>query len=236
MWNEKFTYTLLLVGSIIFPLLFSFEKKICFIQFRKPIFWAILIPGVFFIIWDVLFTKLGFWSFNSAFTFEPRFLELPIEEWLFFVVIPYCSLFVYEVLKFYMPNLDFNKPLKLFLWTVSISLLVIGILEFGAWYTFICLGTTAIVLFAILIEKSMDAKLTHFVIAFLISCLPMFVVNGVLTALPVVEYNQQYFSGLRIGTIPVEDFCYFLLLFSMNVFVYEKAKKLLKQPKLKQQP
>lgn len=225
MWNDKFTYTLLLVGSIIFPLLFSFEKNIRFIQFRKSIFRAILIPGVFFIVWDVLFTKLGYWSFNSAFTFEPRFLGLPIEEWFFFVVIPYCSLFVYEVLRFYMPKLDFNKSLKLLLWVISILLFVAGIFKFGVWYTFICFGTTSIFLFVVLLEKSMDTKLTHFVIAFLISCLPMFVVNGILTALPVVEYNQQYFSGLRIGTIPIEDFCYFLLLFSMNVFVYEKTKK-----------
>lgn len=225
MWNDKFTYTLLLVGSVIFPLLFSFEKNIRFIQFRKPIFWAILIPGVFFIIWDVLFTKLGYWSFNPVFTLEPRLLELPIEEWFFFVVIPYCSLFVYEVLKFYFPTIRQYNYLKSFLYIISILLFIAGISQIDIWYTFICLSTTAIVLFAILLEKSMDTKLTHVVIAFLISCLPMFVVNGILTALPVVEYNQQYFSGLRIGTIPAEDFSYFLLLFLMNVFVYEKAKK-----------
>ncbi len=224
MWNDNYTYAALLFGSILFPFVFSFEKNIRFIQYLKPISLAILLPGAFFIVWDVAFTKLGFWSFNPEFTFDFRVFGLPIEEWLFFVVIPFCSLFVYEVIKFYLPNINFNKPVKLFLWAVSVVLLVTGILEFGIWYTFICLTTTALFLMVVLNQKSLHQHFTHFLLAFLIACIPMFVVNGVLTAMPVVEYNTQYFSNFRIGTIPAEDFSYFLLLFSMNFLVYEKVK------------
>jgi lycopene cyclase domain-containing protein len=55
----------------------------------------------------------------------------------------------------------------------------------------------------------------------------MFIVNGLLTALPVVEYNGNVFSNIRLFDIPIEDFSYFLLLMLMNVFVYEKSKKLI---------
>jgi lycopene cyclase domain-containing protein len=55
----------------------------------------------------------------------------------------------------------------------------------------------------------------------------MFIVNGLLTALPVVEYNGTVFSNIRLFDIPIEDFSYFLLLMLMNVFVYEKSKQLM---------
>jgi len=53
----------------------------------------------------------------------------------------------------------------------------------------------------------------------------MFIVNGVLTAMPVVEYNPLENSGIRIYTIPFEDFFYFLLLFGMNVMIFEWLQK-----------
>jgi len=224
MWNENLTYSALLFGSLVFPFIFSFEKNIRFIQYIKPILLAILLPGAFFIVWDVAFTKLGFWSFNPQFTFDVRVLGLPIEEWLFFVVIPYCSLFIYEVLKFYLPKLAFQKQVMQFLLLVAVILLITGVLEFGIWYTFICLATTAVFLFILLNQKYLYSNLSHFLLAFLVACIPMFIVNGVLTAMPVVEYNSAYFSNVRIGTIPAEDFSYFLLLFSMNFLVYEKLK------------
>lgn len=225
MLNDNYIYTALLIGSIFFPLILSFDKNVYFVQFWKQLLWAILIPGAFFIVWDVVFTNLGYWSFNPDYTFDVRILGLPIEEWMFFVVIPYCSLFIYEVLRFYLPKLEFNKSIKSFLYLVSVILLLVGALEFGTWYTFISLTATSIFLVVMLSQKSLYSYLTHFFLAFLIACIPMFVVNGVLTAMPVVEYNPQYFSNFRIGTIPAEDFSYFLLLFSMNFFVFEKAKR-----------
>jgi ligand-binding SRPBCC domain-containing protein len=55
---------------------------------------------------------------------------------------------------------------------------------------------------------------------------PFLIVNGILTgsflADPVVWYNNQENLALRIFTIPIEDFVYGLLLFLMNVTIYEK--------------
>jgi hypothetical protein len=46
-------------------------------------------------------------------------------------------------------------------------------------------------------------------------------VNGVLTALPVVIYNDLENIHTRLFTIPVEDTLYFMTLFLMNVSLYE---------------
>jgi lycopene cyclase domain-containing protein len=59
----------------------------------------------------------------------------------------------------------------------------------------------------------------------------MFVVNGFLTAKPVVYYHPDSFSGIRMGTIPVEDFFYnaAMLILCMLFYVwFQKFKK--KQP------
>ena len=80
-------------GSVFFPFVFSFERNVGYYKQWKALGIAIVIPGLFFIVWDALFTKLGFWSFNDQFILGPRLLGLPLEEWLFFVVIPFCSVF-----------------------------------------------------------------------------------------------------------------------------------------------
>ncbi len=224
MWNEKLTYLTLLTGSILFPLIFSFEKNVHFVQYRKELMISILVSGLFFIVWDVLFTYLGFWSFNSRYVLGPHLLGLPFEEWLFFVVIPYCSLFIYEVAGFYLKNFSFNSILKIILNLTALAFLIVAFIGFGKWYTFITLLFNAFLLAYFVNNKITKAHLSQFVISFLVACVPMLVVNGVLTSLPVVEYNSLYFSNVRIADIPVEDFSYFLLLMTANVLVYERVK------------
>lgn len=224
MWNEKLTYLTLLAGSILFPLIFSFEKNIHFIQYRKNLMISILVPGLFFIAWDVLFTHLGFWSFNSRYVLGPRFLGLPVEEWLFFVVIPYCSLFIYVVVGFYLKQVNSGSTLRIIMNILVLTFFILAIFSYGKWYTFINLLFNALFLIYFVNNRFSGVYLSHFSISFIIACVPMFIVNGVLTSLPVVEYNSMYFSNIRIAAIPVEDFSYFLLLMSANVYVYEKSK------------
>jgi lycopene cyclase domain-containing protein len=54
---------------------------------------------------------------------------------------------------------------------------------------------------------------------------PFLIINTVLTALPVVEYNSKAIWGLRVGTIPLEDFFYNYAMLSFYLLVYRIAKK-----------
>jgi lycopene cyclase domain-containing protein len=53
-----------------------------------------------------------------------------------------------------------------------------------------------------------------------ICCIPFLIVNFVLTALPVVQYNPQAIWGSRFVTIPFEDFFYNFSMLSFYLFFY----------------
>ncbi len=56
-----------------------------------------LVPVVVvFTTWDVLAIRAGHWSYDPRQTTGVRLGDVPIEELLFFVVIPTCSVLAYE--------------------------------------------------------------------------------------------------------------------------------------------
>ncbi|TAE52960.1 MAG: lycopene cyclase domain-containing protein, partial [Bacteroidetes bacterium] len=65
----------------------------------------------------------------------------------------------------------------------------------------------------------------RFFLAWMVCLIPFFIVNGVLTSLPVVWYNNAQNLGIRLGTIPIEDSMYLMLMLSLIMLVYEPLKK-----------
>ncbi len=222
---QKYTYISILLISIIGPLIMSFESKIQFVKQWIYLIPAILVPGSFFIIWDAIFTHYGIWSFNNNFVIGHYAWGLPLEEWLFFAVIPFCSLFVYQVVNYYIHFSKFEQKARIFLIILAIVFLVLALINYKLYYTFVTLLLNSIFIFVILCQNRLKGKFTNFIIAYLICSIPMLIVNGILTSYPVVEYNPLHFSNLRLGTIPIEDFGYFLLLFQMNFWVFEFFKQ-----------
>ncbi len=48
--------------------------------------------------------------------------------------------------------------------------------------------------------------------------------NGYLTAVPIVLYHKPYYLGIRVGSIPVEDFFYMLAIVLLVLSLWEKLK------------
>jgi len=222
---QESTYLLLMVASVVFPVLFSFEKQIHFVSRWKFLPVAIGIPAALFIIWDIWFTRTGVWSFSDDYTLGFKLLGLPFEEWLFFIIVPFCSLFIYENVKFFLKKFSYQDRIVKTLWSVAAFFFLIAILGRDLQYTFWNFIFNAVFLTFILFNGWFRKHITHFFVTFLIGTIPMLIVNGILTSFPVVMYNPEEFSSIRLFTIPVEDFIYYFLLLAMNVFLYELQQR-----------
>jgi len=220
---QNFTYALLLAGSVLAPFALSFDKKVAFYRRWKALFPATLITAAVFIVWDIYFTKHNVWWFNKDFVTGLFIAGLPIEEWLFFIIIPYCCIFIYEVSRAYL-----KREWKTFIIPVNIILffvfLLITILNIDRTYTAVNFGMAAFIIGLQFFLKTHKTYLFHFYIAYLLSIIPFFLVNGVLTSMPVVGYNNEENLAIRIYTIPVEDFAYLVNLLLMNLNLYEFFK------------
>jgi lycopene cyclase domain-containing protein len=224
--NPHYTYLLILAGSILGPLALSFDKKVAFYKKWKHLFKAMMLPAVFYILWDMLFTKQGVWSFNENYITGLKLYNLPIEEVLFFFVVPYCCVFIYECVRCYFPSLQNHSTSLLILKLIGIILLVLAIFNHEFAYPFYTFFFNGLFIFAILVtqKNKLTFNVTAFLIAYLIILIPFLIVNGLLTAIPVVLYNDNENLGIRLYTIPIEDVFYGMLLIMMNIVGYEQSK------------
>jgi lycopene cyclase domain-containing protein len=224
---RNFTYAFLLAGSVIFPFILSFDRKVAFYKNWKYLFPATLITAAVFISWDIIFTRNNVWWFNEDYVTGIFIAHLPVEEWLFFFIIPYCCMFIYEVLRAYFPKekKQFILPLNILLFSLF---LCITILYIDRIYTAVNFGMASILLGLQFFLKTHKTYLFHFYFAYALSIIPFLILNGVLTGLPVVGYNDEENLALRIYTIPVEDFAYLVNLLLMNLNLYEFFKSKLK--------
>ena len=90
-------YLLLLAGCLLvtLPLEFVLRARV----YRRPrrLLAALSVPLVVFCIWDIAGIRRGVWTYNAAFVTGVRLpFSLPIEEVLFFLVVPVCGLLTYE--------------------------------------------------------------------------------------------------------------------------------------------
>ena len=223
--NAHYAYFILLLSTLIVPLTLSFDRKVRFITRWRSFIPAILIPAVIYIIWDFWFTDIGIWSFNPDFISGYYWIGLPLEEILFFFIVPYSCLFIYQCLSSWYPNLRPSwKADNLFL-LIAIILLVAGIFSLNHLYTCITfLSAGGMIIFAVRSGIGRRFNSRRFLIAYGIILLPFLIINGFLTALPVLIYNSNAISGLKIYTIPIEDVFYGMLLFLLNVIIYERRE------------
>lgn len=219
----KLTYAFLLAGSVLLPFVLSFDRKVAFYRYWKAFFPAVVMTAAIFIAWDIYFTRHNVWWFNKDYVTGHFIAGLPIEEWLFFIIIPYCCIFIYEVARAYLKRewKAFIIPLNAVLF---IFFLVVTILNIDRAYTAVNFGIATVMIGLQFFLKTHKTYLFYFYIAYALSIIPFLLVNGVLTSLPVVGYNDEENLGMRLYTIPVEDFAYLVNLLLMNLNLYEFIK------------
>lgn len=224
----KYYYLLLDIAALSFPFIRSFEPKIYFISRLRLLLPGIALAASIYIPWDIFFTKEGVWGFNNNYLSGLYIVNLPIEEWLFFIIIPYCCFFIYEVTLYFFKLPEF-KRFSLFHYALATLLFIIGSLYSDLYYTSVTFILCAVVLLLIT-HFFKTARWNHFWITYLICLIPFLLMNGALTGSftpdPVVWYDNNENLGIRLFTIPVEDTIYLLCYLLLIFWVYEKKSQL----------
>ncbi len=84
----------------------------------------------------------------------------------------------------------------------------------------VILGSMAVVILDMILgTKILRQKL--FWIFWSVVTVLMLVINGYLTWRPIVIYNETKMSGVRLFTIPVEDFFFGFALIGLNLIIWE---------------
>ncbi len=219
------TYFWVNMAAISVPLLCSFHPALPFYKHWNAFLRGCLFTAVPFLIWDMIFTRIGVWGFNELHVMGHQVLHLPIEEILFFFCIPYACVFTYFCLNRWLGQVNFQtKPLFL---GAATLLLLVGLLSFNRLYT----TSTFLLTGLFLTFLCINPRPFHpsMLITYLVLLLPFFITNGILTGSwineEVVKYNDSENLGIRMGTIPIEDAFYGMLLIFMNISLFEHFRR-----------
>lgn len=225
---EACTYLLVNFLTCVICFIYSFHKKIQFNRQFTAFLKAITVVGAFFIAWDIWFTRMGVWWFNEDYTLGYKISGLPIEEWLFFICIPFSCVFTYFCLdKFF--NLDFSDRFNgiIVLCMEVICLMIVGL--FGdRLYPLVTASVTMVVLLYLyfVVKASWIGRGT---VVYLVLLPGFLTVNGILTGTglesPVVNYNPEEILNLRIRTIPIEDLIYGYTQFMLSLYFFKMFQK-----------
>lgn len=225
---EKYLYLFLDLSTLSVPLIASFYPKHAYYKNWLSLFKAIFIVAVPFLIWDSFFTEIGVWGFNPRYLTGLQIGNLPLEEVLFFVFIPYSSVFVYFALEYLIKVNPIDKYQRSITSFLMFLLGTLFVLNYDKWYTGVTFG---LVLVYLLFHWFRKTNMGLHYLSYSITLVFFFLVNGVLTGSfidePVVWYNNNENLGIRMGTIPFEDTFYGFLLIAaiIDLFNYFRKRK-----------
>jgi lycopene cyclase domain-containing protein len=224
------TYLFINLTIVVVPLLFSFESKLKFYKKIPSYLFSVLIVSAVYVIWDSIAVARGDWSFNDEHILGLKLMNLPLEEYLFFFTVPYSCIFIFESTALYIRDEDVVINKFVFV-AIAIALMLTAIIFHQQFYTFTVLIFTSLFLLITIFffRRILQSKVYWTTIA--ISFIPFLIFNFALTYIPVVIYSPDSMWGMRIISIPVEDFFYSYSMISFWILVYS-----LKENKIKFSP
>lgn len=183
-----------------------------------------LLAGAPWIVWDI-WAAGRHWDFADAYVLGPRLLGLPLEEWLFFAVVPFSCLFSWEMIA----RGPTATPAR---WLRPLEGVVAALLIGGAAWGVALPPYTRLVLVSLAAPLVADATLATGVFLHargllyvgLVSILTV-VFNNVLTGLPIVVYEPSAQLGFRVFTMPIEDLGFGLGLVGVVTVVFEALRQ-----------
>lgn len=231
-------YLLVNLAVLSVPLGYSLSGRSGFLDRWQDLLVASIPVAAGFLVWDALFARWGVWGFDGRFLLGPRVFGLPIEEWMFFFAIPFACVFTYHVTgELGLRGLPANAARALS-WILFATTLACSILFTERLYTSVTSALVAVFLVWILARR--PPWLPRLWLALLVLLVPFILTDGVLTGLRfwthpligvgrevgsdrIVWYDNTETLGVRVFSIPIEDFLYAFLLIGLNVTLFEAS-------------
>lgn len=225
---KEYTYALILFFTVIVCFIASFDKRLSFYRYFGSFLKAAVIVAIPFICWDIWFNAEGVWWFDTNYTMGITIAGLPIEEWLFFLCIPFSCIFTYySIDKFF--KWEWLSGLNNLIVFVSIIICsVIALLHYDKAYTLVTSISTILTLIYLhfIVRADWIGKASLIYTILMLGFIP---VNGLLTGSgidsPIVNYNPADFLCIRILTIPIEDAIYGYTQFLLVLYFFKLFKR-----------
>ncbi|KXK08090.1 MAG: lycopene cyclase domain-containing protein [Candidatus Dojkabacteria bacterium] len=224
----NYSYLLLNLIILIGPLLLSFEKRVRYISKIKHVLISIFLVSIPFILWDQYATLNGHWSFSKEHTTGINIGMLPIEEVMFFLTVPFSCLFVYEVINYFFKDKKTKVSAYVFAF-VGALLSLIAFTNPDKGYTLIVSTLGSSLFFALAFIRPVLVMKRNYLIFLAVTLVLFLVFNSILTGIPIVSYGADEILGIRIGTIPIEDFVYNSVMLTLYLLVYNWSKMFFKK-------
>jgi len=211
---------LLILGG---PLALSFDSRVSYFRRWPAVFATLLVVGFFYVAWDSRAARRGDWSFNPRYLTGAGIWGLPLEEVLFFVTVPFSCIFILECVRAYLPESPVFFFLPLYLLPALAFALLAWLFRERPYTRTVSLVMSLFLLLAATLGREMVSS-SHFWLALLATYVPFLLFNGVLTGLPIVIYKPRAILGVRVFSIPLEDFFYSFSMLAFYFLVFLKLR------------
>lgn len=225
---KPYTYILVEFFTVIVCFIFSFHPKIRFYKHFGSFIKASVLVAIPFIAWDIWFTGNHVWWFDFEYTLGIKLAGLPLEEWLFFICIPFSCVFTYFFINRFFRFENFKKFNAPVAWiTILTGLAVMICFCDKAYPALTSLAAIVSMVFLHFIVKVDWIAKASFI--FMVLMFGFFPVNGILTGTgldsPIVNYNPEEILNVRVLTIPIEDFVYGYTQFLLICYFFNYFEK-----------
>lgn len=222
---KQFSYLLIEFSTVIVCFVKSFDRKIRFNTHFGPFLLAAALVAVPFITWDILFTARGIWWFNPDYTIGLSIAGLPVEEYLFFICIPFSCVFTYCCFQKFI-RLTVADAFGNIIVFVSVIVFCVTALHYQQrTYTLVASTVAAgtLIFLHLIARVNWIGSASSVFVVLMLGLLP---VNGALTGTgldaPIVHYNKDEIIGIRLLTFRVEDIVYGYTHFLLVLYCFKK--------------
>lgn len=219
----NYTYLLINVVLLLIPLILLYILKLQQSRTLKFMFLAVFINVFVFSVPTEYLTQMKVIVFNPPYLTGFILWQLPIEELLFSLAMPFTGLAVYIYLNTRFPDLKFEKyslALSNILMGICIAILYFGYHNLYTLFTFLIL-----LVFMLYVEYVNKIRFMYrFYRAWLVSLIPFYLVAGMVNALPVIQYNEKETLIFTILQVPFESPFYYMGMLLLTVYLFELFK------------